>query len=117
MHDEPGMKVYRPSMLTFSAHKRCRCGAGLAFPKTCKDPYYFWGCGYLLTTDIKYRPIDEPANPFDAGTLEDEENVKHDCAFSFVWHEIQKEVLDGPEIITTRDQEEVVIKKKPRKKS
>lgn len=103
-----GMKIYKPCDLTYAAYKRCRCGAGLAYPKTCKDPFYFWACGFVLTNDIKYRPVADQVGPFDAGIIEDANHTKHDCAFSFVFHAIQPEILEGTEHVTTRPEEDLV---------
>jgi len=97
-------RVYRTSELVYSAYKRCRCGSGLAYPKSIEDPYYFWGCGYIMSTDIKFRPINKPIGPFDAGIILDEKGVQHDASFSFVFHEIAKEIPTS----TTRPCEELV---------
>ena len=91
-------RIYNHEELTYTAYKRCRCGAGLAYPASVKDPYYYWGCGYIMTHDIKFRPLNHPTGPFDAGIIEDEEGVRHDCAFSFVFHEFMKENSE----VTTR---------------
>ena len=97
-------RIYYPEEIVYSAYKRCRCGSGLAYPRNCKDPYYFWSCAYIMTSDLKFRPIEHLKGPFDAGTIEDEEGVIHDGAFSFVFHEIMKET----DKITTRDCTEMI---------
>lgn len=120
MNGQNAVKVYKPQELTYSAYKRCQCGAGVAYPTACTDPFYFWACSYLLTNDIKYRPVAEPTGPFDAGILEDENKVKHDGAFSFVFNEFRKENIVGENRATTRPQlqpEPVKVKVKRTRKS
>jgi hypothetical protein len=69
-----------------------------------------------LTSDLKYRPVNEPSSPFEAGIIEDEKGVMHDGSFSFVFNEFEKEILEGTETKTTRPQEELVpVKKRARK--
>lgn len=38
--------------LIYSAHDRCSCGAGLAYPKTC-GPGHQWTCADVLTYRVK----------------------------------------------------------------
>ena len=108
-------RIYTPEELIYSAYKRCRCGAGLAYPKSCKDPYYFWGCGHIMSTDIKFRPITQPTGPFDPGIIEDENGVMHDGGFSFVFYEIKPETCKCVNGSTTRG-EMVPVKLKSKKK-
>ena len=84
-------KIYKPKDLIYTAHKRCRCGAGLAYPRAVKDPFYFWACAYILTNDVKYRFASGTSGPFDAGMIQDEHGVIHDGAFSFVFSEFKNE--------------------------
>ena len=109
-----GLRVYREKELIFTAYKRCCCGAGLAYPKTNKDPYFYWGCSYVLMNDLKFRAATKPTGPFDTGTIESEDGIIHDGGFSFVFHELQME----NEKVSTRPKQLVKVKtqKKQKKK-
>lgn len=43
---------FAPADLVYSAGARCRCGAGLAYPKNCGG-FHHWSCGDVLTGHVR----------------------------------------------------------------
>jgi DNA-directed RNA polymerase subunit RPC12/RpoP len=80
------MKTYEANKLRFSAGARCRCGAGLAYPRDLRDPWGEWQCAAVLMGQIANVP---------------ENHGKHD-AFPFSFYEIKSEDQPSAGGATTR---------------
>lgn len=73
---------YRPEQLTYAAHARCPCGAGMAHVND-GDPAGYWDCSAILT-----------------GTADP--GVRHEGQLPFVFWEIKSEWQPSQGGATTR---------------
>jgi hypothetical protein len=73
---------FSPDELRYAAASRCKCGAGLAYPKN-SSPRGSWHCSAILT-----------------GTAE--RGTEHDSGFPFAFYEIKSEEQPSANGMTTR---------------
>lgn len=72
-----GGTSYRDSDLIYAAFNRCKCGAGLAYPRGCGG-WHYWACSDLLTgraaaTDPNDAWAHSPRLPFVAYEIKSEQ--------------------------------------------
>lgn len=89
-HETTGQEVFTDDQLRYAATARCRCGAGLAYPKEishrqpAKGFGGAWFCSDVLTNRV----------PFEEG--------KHDAGLPFAFYEIKSEEQPSANGRTTR---------------
>lgn len=60
------LKTFKPADLIYAATQRCRCGAGLAYPRYAEPfgPTANWDCSAILTGTARTDVVHEDSLPF-----------------------------------------------------
>lgn len=89
-------RAYSDEDLTYAAYARCKCGAGMAYPKN-TGPAGFWACSELLKLGEKGSIL------FGKNPLQSEaEGLDHSLALPFTFFEVKSEKQPSANGATTR---------------